>query len=129
MKEERQEMENDKAKLVARLEQEAVPETTSTTPPTPTSPAAQSETSCDSWGSKKVKVTFKNPYVGRDCKDTGINMPGHPEHESMNWTACYDDGCPVHRSDKDGAGWYPSKPRPRPRRHRNGNSKKTHSQS
>src|SRR5579871_328069 len=30
---------------------------------------------------------------------------------NMSWTACYDDNCPVHRSDKEGSGWYPSKPR------------------
>ncbi|ERF69957.1 hypothetical protein EPUS_08768 [Endocarpon pusillum Z07020] len=32
-------------------------------------------------------------------------------HNLLSWTACYDDNCVVHSSDKDGAGWYPRKPR------------------
>ena len=32
-------------------------------------------------------------------------------HEAMSWTACYIDSCPIHRSDKDGSGWYPRKPK------------------
>ena len=31
----------------------------------------------------------------------------------MSWTACYDDDCLVYRSDKDGSGWYPRKPKPK----------------
>lgn len=30
------------------------------------------------------------------------------KHGSLHWTACYDDNCSVHRSDKD-AGYYPSR--------------------
>lgn len=29
------------------------------------------------------------------------------KHAMMSWTGCYDDHCPIHKSDKDGAGWYP----------------------
>jgi hypothetical protein len=32
-------------------------------------------------------------------------------HAMISWTACFDDSCLTHRSDKDGAGWYPQKPR------------------
>ena len=35
------------------------------------------------------------------------------DHAMMSWTACYDDGCKTHRSDKDGSGWYPKPPRSR----------------
>lgn len=33
------------------------------------------------------------------------------EHALMSWTACYDDDCRVHLSDKQGSGWYPTRPR------------------
>jgi len=29
----------------------------------------------------------------------------------MSWTACYDDDCFIHRSDKEGSGWFPQKRR------------------
>lgn len=32
-------------------------------------------------------------------------------HDTLSWTACYDDNCFVHMSSKDGAGWWPQKPR------------------
>src|ERR1700761_2862137 len=31
------------------------------------------------------------------------------EHAVLSWTACYDDGCFVHLSEKQGR-WYPKKP-------------------
>jgi hypothetical protein len=33
------------------------------------------------------------------------------EHATLNWTACYDDYCQVHLSEKQGLGWYPRGPR------------------
>jgi hypothetical protein len=30
-------------------------------------------------------------------------------HEQLMWTACYDDGCLIHLSSKDGAGWFPQR--------------------
>jgi hypothetical protein len=32
-----------------------------------------------------------------------------PNHASMSWTACYDDDCMIHMSEKDGSGHYPSR--------------------
>ena len=32
-------------------------------------------------------------------------------HATMSWTVCYDDNCNVHLSDKQGSGWYPTRPR------------------
>ena len=29
------------------------------------------------------------------------------EHATLSWTGCYDDSCPIHRSDKEGSGWFP----------------------
>src|SRR5947207_7117560 len=34
-----------------------------------------------------------------------------PEHSTLSWTGCFDDDCYWHRSDKEGSGWYPKKPR------------------
>lgn len=34
-----------------------------------------------------------------------------PKHELLSWTACYDDECTVHLSDKNGTGWFPKPPR------------------
>ena len=31
------------------------------------------------------------------------------DHDLLSWTACFDDNCNVHRSDKEGSGWYPKK--------------------
>lgn len=29
----------------------------------------------------------------------------------LSWTACFNDDCQTHQSDKDATGWYPKKPR------------------
>src|SRR5258708_27920753 len=77
----------------------------------------------------RYKVTFQELEVRRSNKDISINFPRHPDHDSMSWTACYDDNCPTHRSDKDCARWYPSKPRSKSRRRRGNNKKPTLSRS
>jgi hypothetical protein len=52
---------------------------------------------------------------------SGTPQPSPPKeatpnpHAALSWTACYDDGCNTHIGEKQGAGWYPKKPR-RPRR-------------
>jgi hypothetical protein len=61
MKKECQEMENDEAKLVVKLEKEAEPKPTTSTLMTPILLAVQSETSRDSRGNNKAKDTFKKP--------------------------------------------------------------------
>lgn len=33
-------------------------------------------------------------------------------HEHLSWTACYNDNCLVHLSEKEGSGWYPKPSRP-----------------
>lgn len=33
-------------------------------------------------------------------------------HAGLSWTACYEDTCTIHQSDKDGSGWWPKAPRP-----------------
>ena len=32
-------------------------------------------------------------------------------HENLSWTACYNDECATHRSDKEASGWYPKTPK------------------
>ena len=32
-------------------------------------------------------------------------------HAGMSWTACYEDTCTIHRSDKEGSGWWPKGPK------------------
>ncbi|GME32995.1 putative retrotransposon gag protein, partial [Neofusicoccum parvum] len=32
-------------------------------------------------------------------------------HDALSWTACFNDDCTTHQSDKDATGWYPRKPR------------------
>jgi hypothetical protein len=42
----------------------------------------------------------------------GIDGDFNPtNHATMSWTACYDDYCRVHLSEKQGSGWYPTRPR------------------
>ena len=36
------------------------------------------------------------------------------DHEGKSWTACYDNECLVHMSDKDAEGWFPKRPRQQP---------------
>jgi hypothetical protein len=32
-------------------------------------------------------------------------------HETLSWTACYNDSCWTHLEDKEGANWFPRKPK------------------
>ena len=38
------------------------------------------------------------------------------QHARLSWTACYQDHCPIHYSDKLGSGWFPRQPRGRKNR-------------
>jgi hypothetical protein len=33
----------------------------------------------------------------------------HRRHALLSWTACYQDDCDVHRSEKEGSGWFPQR--------------------
>lgn len=37
-------------------------------------------------------------------------------HENLSWTACYDDECQTHLSEKTGSGWFPKKSSKRSKR-------------
>lgn len=38
-------------------------------------------------------------------------MSREVNHAALSWTACFNDSCQTHKSDKDATGWYPSEPR------------------
>jgi hypothetical protein len=42
-----------------------------------------------------------------DSKNKATQTGAEDGHGSLSWTACFDDECQTHRSEKDGAGWYP----------------------
>jgi gag-polyprotein putative aspartyl protease len=42
-----------------------------------------------------------------DSKNKATQTGAEDEYGSLSWTACFDDECQIHRSKKDGAGWYP----------------------
>lgn len=50
----------------------------------------------------------RGSYVGTKNE---VSIEDNPDHALMSWTACYDDYCRVHLSDKQGSGWYPTRPK------------------
>ena len=56
--------------------------------------------------SKKAYATGKKMYTAALKEPASLTTPSHT---SMLWTACYNDSCSIHHSDKDGSGWYPQK--------------------
>ena len=49
----------------------------------------------------------KDHVQGKQHTPTETTIP----HEILSWTACYDDSCLTHKSEKDGSGWYPTRPK------------------
>jgi hypothetical protein len=47
----------------------------------------------------------------RDEPDGERQQQQIAKHASLSWTACYDDSCHIHYSDKMGSGWFPQRPR------------------
>jgi Retrotransposon gag protein/Zinc knuckle len=71
--------------------------------------AREKETSAPEGGKQDTGIVEK-----QDIDWTISNLatiPEEPQHSHLSWTACYDDKCAIHMSDKDGSGWYPKKPR------------------
>ena len=57
-----------------------------------------------------IPCTYGNNCYDRDCT---IHGKKNREHTQLSWTGCYDDNYLTHISEKDGAGWYPQKPKSR----------------
>jgi hypothetical protein len=68
------------------------------------------------WKGKKQLKTMVGKDGGQAVPRHQLSMmssqrtPQELDHAMLSWTACYKDSCLVHKSDKDGAGWYPKKP-------------------
>src|SRR5439155_9587292 len=51
-------------------------------------------------------------YPRPDQSDSMLSKEEHnKKHGIYSWTACYNNDCPIHYSDKQGSGWFPQKPR------------------
>jgi hypothetical protein len=59
---------------------------------------------------KPVKESEKR-QVNTINEGPGYHQTDNVPHGSLTWTACYDDNCQVHQSDKMNSGWYPKKPK------------------
>lgn len=57
--------------------------------------------------------TYEDTTQGRGAYDlTGTNAQDTQDgHELLSWTACYNDSCAIHLSDKMGSGYFPSRRR------------------
>jgi len=61
----------------------------------------------------------KNDHMGWKCpnkpkkeeKKQAATTQKEEDHAAYHWTACYDDDCNIHRSEKDATGWYPKPPK------------------
>ncbi|KAK5941538.1 hypothetical protein PMZ80_005486 [Knufia obscura] len=60
---------------------------------------------------EKISERDRDTSLNEQNEELDISDTRHPEHSYMSWTACYEDDCYVYKSDKDGSGWYPKKPR------------------
>lgn len=59
----------------------------------------------------KQQVHAIKKAVPQPTKRRQVSVVEKDNHAGLHWTACYNDGCGIHMSAKDGAGWYPKKPR------------------
>jgi hypothetical protein len=62
---------------------------------------------------RKVPEGRNNYQAGRQANVAGRSGcdTTSGNHAALSWTTCYSDECTVHKSDKQGSGWYPKEPR------------------
>jgi hypothetical protein len=66
---------------------------------------------------QQLKMTqLPKPEPEIECLE--FKLTPEQEHACLSWTACYDDHCLVHRSDKDGSGYFPRRPKNKARKAR-----------
>jgi len=60
-------------------------------------------------GPRHLNATNGSPESvgGMPTQQVSASDPRHPDHGMMSWTACTEDSCWTHKSEKGGAGWYP----------------------
>lgn len=51
------------------------------------------------------------PEATPSNKPLPVQAMDSDQHKRLSWTACYDDNCVLHYSEKEGSGWFPKKPR------------------
>src|SRR6266480_501852 len=59
----------------------------------------------------KRHSTYNQPPLVPNPPTHSDSSQVQSEHSTLSWTGCFDDDCYWHRSDKEGSGWYPKKPR------------------
>jgi hypothetical protein len=70
------------------------------------------------WEQDEEWLNFKTPLAPQEDPSTGSEAATQEQkeakakmHTCLSWTACYNDECHTHRSDKEGTGWFPRRPR------------------
>lgn len=73
---------------------------------------------CDKWLSTvhvNEDLTIRNHPTLPTRSRNELRTSSNQEHACLSWTACYDDYCVIHQSDKEGRGWFPQRPQSRKR--------------
>lgn len=78
----------------------------------------RSKQTCGFCGKKGHQETYcyskKNGRNPEAIKDKArVDAITEVPHKHLSWTACYDDSCLIHKSSKEGSGYYPKKSRAR----------------
>jgi Retrotransposon gag protein len=59
---------------------------------------------------KKNKEGRATPEKSSQPEKAQVNTIRENTHANLSWTACYDDKCTIHKSSKEGSGYYPKRP-------------------
>lgn len=55
----------------------------------------------------------RTSYPNRQVNMAGRSGSTPSQHNKLSWTTCYDNSCHIHKSDKEGSGWFPKEPKKR----------------
>lgn len=62
-------------------------------------------------GKSKTAAAAETTAQDEEEPRSASTMSREVNHAALSWTACFNDSCQTHKSDKDATGWYPSEPR------------------